>query len=374
MNDTIHVGTRKGLFVFKRSEEDSWKIVGRHFLGDEVNLSLFDRRADTLYATLYHGHFGVKLHRLKGDGAGEGAWEEIACPTYPPKPEDVEDDINPMNQKATPWSLQKIWALAAGGDDQPGRLWCGTIPGGLFKSDDSGDSWELVHSLWDKPERKRWFGGGEEFAGIHSIFVDPSNSRRVTVAVSCGGVWVTEDDGETWECRSEGLRAEYMPPEQAGDPVAQDPHCLVGCASNPDGMWIQHHNGIFKSENGAQKWTEIEGVEPSVFGFAVAVHPDESDTAWFVPAIKDEKRIPVDGQLVVTRTRDGGQTFDILREGLPQKDAYDLVLRHALDVGADGALLAFGSTTGNLWVSQSQGDSWQSLAQTLPPIYSVFVN
>ena len=146
---------------------------------------------------------------------------------------------------------------------------------------------------------------------------------------------------------------------------------VAQCRSNPDVLWVQHHNGIFKSEDGAASWREITGVSPSTFGFAVVVHPRDPNTAWFVPGTSDEKRYPTDGKVVVTRTKDGGKTFETLTRGLPQQHAYDLVYRHALDVDADGRTLAFGSTTGSLWISEDAGDSWQSLSSNLPPVYAV---
>jgi hypothetical protein len=167
------------------------------------------------------------------------------------------------------------------------------------------------------------------------------------------------------------MRAAFMPPERQFDQDIQDPHLLVQCRAEPDAMWVQHHNGVFRSTDGAATWTELHDVPPSTFGFAVAVHPADPDTAWFVPAIKDEKRIPVDARVVVTRTRDGGRTFEVLRNGLPQTHAYDLTFRHALDVDASGTRLAFGSTTGSLWVSEDQGDHWQAISHHLPPIHCV---
>lgn len=193
----------------------------------------------------------------------------------------------------------------------------------------------------------------------------------MTIGVSCGGVWNTRDAGRSWTLAGKGMRAEYMPPERQFDQNVQDAHQLAQCPSNPDAMWVQHHNGIFRSTDGGETFSEIGGVKPSVFGFPVAVHPRNPDTAWFVPAIKDEKRIPVEGRVVVTRTRDGGKTFDTLTRGLPQEHAYDLVFRHALDVGDSGDRLAFGSTTGSLWVSEDGGDSWQTLSSNLPPVYAV---
>lgn len=146
---------------------------------------------------------------------------------------------------------------------------------------------------------------------------------------------------------------------------------MVHCPASPDRLWMQHHNGIFVSDDGGRCWRELEDVHPSGFGFAVAVHPTDPDTAWFVPAQKDEQRIPVDGRLVVTRTRNGGERFEVLATGLPQTHAYDLVYRHALAVDDQGERLAFGSTTGSLWVSEDQGDAWQAISHHLPPILCV---
>jgi hypothetical protein len=259
--------------------------------------------------------------------------------------------------------------LEAGGADEPGLLWAGTIPGGLFRSADRGATWELVRSLWDRPERREWFGGGAVQPGIHSICVDPRDGRRLTLGVSCGGVWHSADGGKSWENRARGMFAAYMPPQRREDPNIQDPHRVVQCAAAPEVLWAQHHNGVFRSTDGAASWQEVPEVPPSVFGFAVAVHPGDPDTAWLVPAVKDECRIPVDGKLVVTRTRDGGKSFEVLGRGLPQEHAYDLVYRHGLDVDATGRRLIFGSTTGGLWASEDGGDSWQCVSERLPPIY-----
>ena len=253
----------------------------------------------------------------------------------------------------------------------PGTLWCGTLPGGLFRSQDRGSSWQLVESLWRHPKRREWFGGGAELPGLHSICVDPRDARRVTVGVSCGGVWMTRDSGTTWECRATGMRAAYMPAERQYDPNIQDPHHLVQCRAEPDAFWVQHHNGVFRSTDGAASWEEVATVKPAAFGFAVAVHPEDADIAWFVPGVSDEQRIPVKGRVVVARTRNGGNSFQVLTKGLPQQHAYDLTYRHALDVDETGERLAFGTTTGSLWVSENQGDSWQAISEHLPPVYCV---
>jgi hypothetical protein len=365
MSDRIYLGTRKGLFRVDRSG-GVWQITGISFLGDTVSMMLPDRRDGTVHVALYHGHFGVKMHRSRDEGQ---TWEETPAPAYPPKPEGEEDRDG--WGKPIPWKLVQVWSLAAGLADQPGLLWCGSIPGGLFRSTDSGSSWGLVTSLWNHPSRKQWFGGGADLPGLHSVCVHPGDGRHVGVGVSCGGYWLTTDGGETWNCRADGMRADYMPPERKFDPNIQDCHCVVQCPSAPDHLWAQHHNGIFRSTDGAATWHEVENATPSNFGFAVAVHPQDPNTAWFVPAIKDEKRIPVDGRVVVTRTRDGGRSFDLLTRGLPQEHAYDLTFRHALAVDETGNRIVFGSTTGSCWISEDQGDSWRCLSSNLPPIYCV---
>jgi hypothetical protein len=364
MSNRLLVGTRKGLFRIERDASGGWGMAQSWFLGDPVSMLLPEPDSQRLHAALDLGHFGVKMQRSEDGGA---TWSEAPVPSFPPKPGGLEDK-DPMRGIDIPWSTQLIWALEAGG---PGELWCGVIPGGLFHSSDGGENWSLVRALWDDPRRQKWMGGGYDFAGIHSILVDPRDFRHVTVGVSVGGIWTTPDAGAHWELIGAGLRNAYMPPELVHDPLVQDAHRVVHCPARPERLWMQHHNGIFRSDDGGSNWQELNDVAPSSFGFAVAVHPSNPDTAWFVPATRDEKRFPVNARLVVTRTRDGGQHFDVLHQGLPEEPAYDLVYRHALDVASDGDRLAFGSTTGSLWVSEDQGDCWQTVSKHLPPVLCV---
>jgi hypothetical protein len=364
--ERLFVATRKGLFTVERAPS-RWEVTRVAFEGDNVPMLLPDVRDGTLYAAIGHGHFGSKLHRSEDGGRN---FVEIAAPAYPPKPEG-EIDLDPVRGSELKWSLELVWSLEAGGPDRPGRLWAGTIPGGLFRSDDRGESWQLMRSLWDRPERKKWFGGGMDRPGIHSIAVDPRDSDHVLVGISCGGIWRTRDAGATFTLEGEGLRADYVPPEKAQDKNTQDPHRVVCCRANPDVVWVQHHNGIFRSENGGESFSELHTASPSAFGFALAAHPHDPQTAWFVPAVKDDKRIPVDRRLVVMQTRDGGKTFDVKARGLPDRFAYDVVYRHGLDVDGSGTLLALGSTTGNLWISDDGGDSFSVVSQHLPPIYAL---
>ncbi len=355
MSEVLYVATRKGLLSFARTG-DGWHLARTGFLGEPVSMVLPDRRDGYLYAALNLGHFGPKLWRSTDAGQ---SWQELVAPAFV-----VETGTEGP-------TVEMIWSLESGGADQPGTLWAGTLPGALFRSRDHGESWALVDALWQRPERAQWFGGGYPQPGIHSICVDPRASERLSVAVSCGGVWCSEDDGASWTCRAEGMRAAYMPPELQGTPEIQDPHRMVACPAQPDTLWVQHHNGIFRSTDGAAHWQEIHHVAPSSFGFAVAVHPVDADTAWFVPAVKDECRVPPGQRLVVTRTRDAGRSFQALSRGLPQTDCFDLIYRHGLDIDTSGQCLAMGSTTGHLWLSDDQGDSWQALAGNLPPIYAL---
>ena len=360
MTTTALIATRKGLFRATKSNAQ-WILQAAGFSGAPVSMVLADDQNQTWYAALDHGHFGVKLHRSADAGA---SWKEVAAPVYPAA--DKADEGA---------SLEMIWSLefAEAGNSQ--KLWAGTIPGGLFYSADGGASWTLNHALWKFCQQQKWFGGGFPSPGIHSICVHPENHDHIVLGVSCAGVWQTTDFGASWQTRSQGLRNEYMPPGQEYEAIGQDPHRLVQCANHPGLMWIQHHNGIFRSVDGAKNWQEITGVKPSVFGFAVVVHPEDGNTAWFVPGVKDECRIPVDARLVVNRTRDGGKTFEALTVGLPQDPSYDLVYRHGLDIDKSGNCLIMGSTTGNCWLSEDQGDNWQCLSNYLPPVYAVrFVN
>lgn len=369
MSDLLHVATRKGLFTLQK-KTSGWEISRVDFLGQNATMVLHDPRDSTLYCALDHGHFGVKLHR--SEEAGE-TWQEVAVPVYPEFTEAdraKQAEAGQTDPRRDFSSLNEIWELTPGGTDQPGTLWAGTIPGGLFRSSDRGDSWELVTSLWDRKDRWQWFGGGKDSPGIHSVAVHPQNSQHITVGISCGGVWVSEDGGETWNHRTKGMRAEYMPPEQADNPNGQDPHRMVQCPADPETLWVQHHNGIFHTTDGGRQWEEFSP-EPSAFGFAVVVDPNDPQSAWFVPGVKDECRVPVDGKLVVIRTRDGGKSFEILDRGLPSQHCYDIIFRHALDIDATGKQLAMGSSTGGLWTSDNGGDSWECVTTHLPQIYCV---
>jgi len=353
MNDRAWVATRKGLFELRRRGGE-WAIAGTGFLGEPVSMVLPPDASGRMLAALNLGHFGVKVHA--SDDTGQ-SWREVDAPVYPPQPEGAPGPA---------WKLVQIWSLEAVGD----TVWAGTLPGGLFRSKDRGASWSLVESLWNDPRRIGWFGGGYDVPGIHSICPHPTRPDELLLGISCGGAWRSTDGGANWALRARGMRAEYMPPEQNDDQNVQDPHCIVRCRAQPEVLWCQHHNGIWRSVDDGENWQRITAPVSS-FGFAVAVHPDDAQTAWFVPALADQTRVPVDGAFVVNRTRDGGRSFETLRCGLPQKNCYDLVYRHGLAVADDGRSLLIGSTTGGLWASDDGGERWSAPSLRLPPIHAL---
>lgn len=358
MAPKLMVGTQKGLFTFEHAR-GGWAITRHDFTGVPVTAFLHDRRDGYYYAALDHGHFGAKLHRSEDSGT---VWDEMPAPAFP---QGYGSDIE------TAPSVSMIWSLAAGGRRHPGQIWAGTMPGALFRANDRARDWSLVESLWQQEARGSWFGGGYAEPGIHSILVDPRDDNRLVVGVSCGGVWLSRDGGASWTLGGDGLVARYMPPEARHELAVQDPHRIVACPAAPERLWTQHHNGVFRSMDGGATWTQAVGIPVSDFGFAVAAHPTRPNTAWFVPAASDQNRIPLDARPVVSRTQDGGVTFETLSNGLPRPPAYDLVDRHALDVAPDGVTLAMGSTTGSLWTSASGGEAWHLVNGHLPPIACV---
>ncbi|MGH8121071.1 MAG: WD40/YVTN/BNR-like repeat-containing protein [Gammaproteobacteria bacterium] len=352
----ILLGTHKGLVVYA-GKSSGWQLAGDHFLGVPVSIAAVDHRNGAWWAMLDHGHWGCKLHRSANEGQ---TWEEVAAPKYP-EGEEIKE-----NKPAT---LKYLWAFAAGGNKQKEQIHIGTDPGGLFSSSDYGRTFTLNRGLWDRPERKdRWFGGGRDNPGIHSIVVDPADDDHIYIGISCAGVYETRDGGKNWRPRNNGLKAEFLP-----DPNAEyghDPHMLVACPGDPRKMWQQNHCGIYRSVDGGENWVDVSEKDgPAKFGFAIAVDLAEGNVAWVIPAIKDEIRVPHNHALCVCRTDDGGKTWRQFRKGLPQQDCYDLVYRHALAI--DGDTLAFGSTSGNLYVSENRGASWECLNTHLPLIYSV---
>lgn len=364
--NTLLIASRKGLFAAERSVGGVWHVVSHHFAGDPVTQVLADPRDGTWYAALRLGHYGVKLQRSGDRGA---SWTEIPAPALPKKPEQ-----GPWAADATPWTVELVWALTPGAAHEPGVLWAGCMPAGIFRSADRGAGWQLCENFWLDERRKGWMGGGNDYPGLHSICVDPRDSRRVTLAISCGGVWTTRDAGTTWTLVGSGFDAPYMPPEVASDPNTQDVHSISVCTAQPGVIWAQHHCGVYRSVDGGNNFMRLPAPMPGDFGFVIVADPANPLRAWVAPAVSDTHRYAIDGALCVCRTDDGGQTWQQLRSGLPQRHAYHLVYRHGLALAPTAGserVLAMASTTGGVWISEDAGDNWAALGASLPPVAAV---
>ena len=354
MKHHLLLGTRKGLVVYQR-QNGGWKLHSAHFTGIPVTLADIDQHG-SWWAMLDHGHWGTKIHRSDDQGA---SWQELKAPRF-----EAEDELKP----GVPATVKYLWAFASGGPSYPDRVWIGTEPGGLFISENRGESFELVRSLWDFPGRAdEWFGGGRDNAGIHSILVDPRNNDHVHIGISCAGVLASRDSGKTWVALNKGLKADFLPDPDAA--MGHDPHMLVRSTGHPDVLWQQNHCGIFRSTDNGQQWQDVsQSGGPAHFGFAITAAADDPEKAWVVPAVSDEIRVACDLALCVSATSDGGKTWSAGRSGLPQENAFDIVFRHALDL--DQRELVFGTTTGNLYHSADSGQHWTALSTNLPLIHS----
>ena len=356
MNNKILVGTAKGLILYENGP-NGWKYKKDFFLGFSISQGSLNLIDDSWWVGLDHKHWGPKLHRSVDQGS---TWVEMGTPRYS---DDAE--IKP-GVKAT---LRYLWSIASGGIDQPGCVYIGTEPGGLFKSTDDGVSFQLVQSLWDHPSRlDHWFGGGRNHPGIHSIVLDPRDSNQIYVGVSCAGVFKSRDGGTTWAPKNNGLKADFLPNPDVE--VGQDPHMLLVCNSNPDILWQQNHCGVFRSVDAGEKWMDVSDHNGlSSYGFCLAIDDMDPKRAWVIPATSDEMRIAVNGALYINYTEDGGATWQELRKGLPQSHCFDIVLRHALD--KSGGQMAFGTSGGSLYISNDEGKSWTCLNHNLPRIFSI---
>jgi len=353
------IGTRKGLFRLERRGGD-WRVEGPHFLGVGVTNAVRDPRDGSIWALLDHGHWGPKLHVSRDDFK---TFTEQACPAFPEGYE--HDAVTEWGQRKGPASVKRLYTLVPAGPGA-GRYHCGTDPGGLFTTEDAGESWTINDALWKRRNDDNWFEGGGGVM-LHSVLVQPDRSRRIHVGVSCGGCYETIDGGKTWEPRNEGVRADFLPDKYPE--VGQDVHDIERHPKDPELLWQQNHCGNYRSTDGGRTWTDVMPDSPYAIGFAIALDEEDEGRAWTVPMQSDEFRVAREGALVVCRTDDGGKTWRELRNGLPQQHCYDIVFRHALDA-RDGAV-AFGTTCGRVFASLDRGDTWEIAAPYLPPVSSL---
>lgn len=350
-------GTSKGLVVFEL-EENECRISAIHFSGFNVSLVHQDKRTGKWWVGLSHRHWGEKLHVSNDEGK---SWRAVETPSY-------DDAVLPDGSKAR---LKQLWCMASGGEDQPEVLWLGTEPGGLFKSEDGGEHFELVKSLWEHPSRSKpeqWFGAGKDHPFIHSILVDPANSDHVYIAVSSAGIFETKDGGDSWMPCNNGLKAAYLPNPHVE--IGHDPHHVLMYDKDPQIMWQQNHCGIYYTKNGGKEWHDVsvhDGLP--YYGFALAIDQENPACAWVIPVKSDESRIAPDLKLQVYATNDFGKTWTASQQGLPDYPAFDIVLRQAF--AKIGDTLLFGTTNGNVFVSFNRGKEWSEVCTTLTKVNAI---
>jgi photosystem II stability/assembly factor-like uncharacterized protein len=271
--------------------------------------------------------------------------------------------------EGTDAALARVWQLQPAGDDRPGTVWAGVEPAALFRSDDGGETFELVRGLWDHPHRPRWEPGGGGLC-LHTVLPDPADPDRMWIAISTGGVYRTDDGGHSWQARNNGVRAVFLPDKYPE--FGQCVHKVAPAGGRPDRLYLQNHWGLYRSDDGGDHWEDMANGVPSDFGFPMVAHPTDPDIAWIIPLDSDQFRCTPEGQARVYRTRDAGGSWEPLTSGLPERDAWLTVLRDGFATdGLDPAGLYFGTRTGQLFASSDEGDSWQALAEWLPPVVCV---
>lgn len=345
------LASRKGLFVYKKALS-GWKLEKLHFDGVKTSLVTVDPYSKKIWLGMVHGHWGPKLHVSSDKGK---TFQEIPMPKIPGATEGDKTK-----------NIAEIWGFAF---DKTGRIYVGTAPAEIFHSDDGGKSWEHNTALHNMHGRDKWFAAATESHCVHSISVHPSNQNQLVIGISVGGVLVSNDRGKSWDYGNSGMKATFMP--NPDDPIVQDPHIVKRAKSNPEILWQQNHCGIFKSENGGKNWMDLSKAKglKTPFGWGVVIDDKDANTAYTVPALSDESRVPFQKKLIVQKTTNGGKSWSVLTNGLPQKNCYDIVYRHAFS-GA-GKTLLFGTTTGHVFFSHNEGKKWSQIKDYLPPIYGV---
>jgi serine/threonine protein kinase/photosystem II stability/assembly factor-like uncharacterized protein len=349
------VGTTKGAFILRSNAQRSrWEVGGPYFHGHMVYALAYDGRNSQhrIWAST-HNYWGTLL-RSSDDFGKSWTNPQQASIRFPAD---------------TGVSLNNIWQITLGRPEEPNVLYCGVEPAALFESRDAGETWSLVRGLFDHPHRPRWMPGNGGLA-LHSIVLDPADHQRMYVAISSGGVYRTDDAGRTWTAQNRGIRATFMPDKYPE--FGQCVHKIAMHPARPGRLFLQNHWGLYRSDNNAETWIDIANGVPSDFGFAVVIHPRNPDWVYVVPVESDEFRCACDGRLRVYRTRNAGASWEPLMRGLPQKRAYETVLRDAMTTDLfDPAGIYFGTRSGQLFGSRDEGKTWQKILEGLPSVVCV---
>jgi photosystem II stability/assembly factor-like uncharacterized protein len=347
----VLIGTKKGVFIAESdARRTDWELRGPFCEHWPMNHVIADPKTGTIYGAGGNEWFGPAIWRSTDLGA---TWthssEGLA---YPAGEQPIKD----------------AWSLAL----HDGALYAGVHPAGIFRSDDGGSTFRHLEGLQKHPSRADWHAGGAGLI-LHSIVVDPKDGQRIWVGVSAAGVFYSGDGGLTWEPRNKGTRADFMPEDQRYPEFGQCVHHFEMAAGMSDRLYQQNHCGMYRSDDGGKSWTSIEKGLPSTFGFPASAHPRDPETLFLVPLNGDTRgRFMPDARAAVWRTRDGGATWQDLRQGLPQQHAFFGVLRQSMATDTHNpAGVYFGTSSGSIFASADEGDSWRSIAEHLPTVLSV---
>ena len=362
----VLVGTRKGAFVLTADAKRArWDLSGPHFAGWEIyHLKGSPADPNRLYASQSSGWFGQQIQRSNDGGK---TWESVGNKF-------VYDGVPGTHQwydgTPHPWEFARVWQLEPALTD-PDTVYAGVEDAALFRSADGGQTWQELSGLRGHGSGASWQPGAGGMC-LHTILIDPSNPARMFVAISAAGAFRTEDGGTTWQPINRGLRSQGIP-----NPDALVGHCVHRIAlhpSRPNTLFMQKHWDVMRSDDGGDSWQEVSGNLPTDFGFPIDVHAHEPETIYVVPIKSDSEHFPPDGKLSVYRSRSGGNEWEPLTKGLPQRDCYVNVLRDAMAVDSlDKCGIYFGTTGGQVYASRDAGDSWFPIVRDLPAVLSVEV-
>jgi hypothetical protein len=380
----VLVGTRKGAFVLTADgKREQWDVSGPHFAGWEIyHIKGSPVDPNRLYASQTSAWFGQIIQRSDDGGKtwmqpGTPAGEPTTTPDGTPKAESnkfVYDGVPGTHQwydgTQHPWEFKRVWHLEPSLTD-PETVFAGVEDAALFRSTDGGKSWQELSGLRKHDTGPKWQPGAGGMC-LHTILLDPKNPDRIFIAISAAGTFRTDDGGKTWKAINRGLHSQYIP-----DPTAEVGHCVHRIAmhpSRPDVLFMQKHWDVTRSDNAGESWREVSGNLPSDFGFPIDIHAHEPETIYVVPIKSDSEHFPPDGKLRVYRSRSGGNEWEGLTKGLPQRNCYVNVLRDAMAVDSlDPCGIYFGTTGGQVYVSANAGDNWTPIVRDLPAVLSVEV-
>jgi photosystem II stability/assembly factor-like uncharacterized protein len=358
------VGTHKGAFVLTSDERrQQWKVDGPHFAGwDVYHVKGSPVDPDRLYAAQSRGWFGQVVQRSDDGGA---TWEPVSNEF---RYEGATRTHKWYDNTDHPYEFLRAWHLEPSLTD-PDTVYAGVEDAALFRTTDAGKSWQELSGLRTHPSASTWAPGAGGLC-LHTIILDKDNPDRIVTAISAAGAFRSDDAGQTWRTITKGLHSNYIP-----DPDAEVGHCVHHIAmhpSRPDVLYMQKHWDVMRSDNGGDTWHEVSGNLPTDFGFVIDVHAHEPETVYVVPITSDSDHFVPDGKLRVYRSKSGGNEWEALTKGLPQKDCYVNVLRDAMSVDSlDSCGVYFGTTGGQLYASPDGGDSWNAIVHDFPAVLSV---